>query len=675
MAERFEKLFSLPPNLYSKGSPVIISAGSLLKDTETGKIVVQIKFHSVSFTPIKALKIDIAAYDVSGKEIEGVNDYQYLDLKINNGEEFGSNKAIVLPNTVARSFSINNISVVFSNGSTVNMLFPLKALPESKTLVSELSNVELARQYQLKTNKNATYVPFVLDELWFCSCGSWNSNHICTNCGLNKEKAIENLDVSRLEPEMNTRLQAEKIERIQQQELAEKKAKEEQILKEKNKKKKRSIAVLATIAIVLFVGALIYSSQHKFDDIAGVYALCNLEEAEEALYEFQEDSIDEYGFNPYSYEIEIKGSGKVYGLWFVNNRGSMTPRAATVKSVSKDGVVEFDVLDYPDAEVNLTVDIETGEATYSSRNLTLDYRRITEELAENGYKEYSSKEIGKDISFVQDLFELNSANKILEKYKDATAEDAKYDVKIEGAFCGAEGTYQIWELDGIYRIIFEQGIYDTNTEKENLIEALNSVLGEYKYSSSFEAYTWKSAEYNMQIDYWPHEGIYFFRDSQESNSDTKEDILNDNPQNSSDSEKTVGVRGLKAAVPQDWKVYNQASENLGRASIGSDNEYRSWYISYEGEYASFSEFISNNPDEVYEADAPSDYRDWDVDGCKEGFIYTGNVDGELVVDFYVVCKGHIFNLTYSSRTGNDNESKTEAEELLNQVDFAGFIFD
>ena len=401
------------------------------------------------------------------------------------------------------------------------MLFPLKALPESKTLVSELSNVELARQYQLKTNKNATYVPFVLDELWFCSCGSWNSNHICTNCGLNKEKAIENLDVSRLEPEMNTRLQAEKIERIQQQELAEKKVKEEQILREKNKKKKRSIAILATIAIVLFVGALIYSSQHKFDDIAGVYALCNLEEAEKALYEFQEDSIDEYGFNPYSYEIEIKGSGKVYGLWFVNNRGSMTPRAATVKSVSKDGVVEFDVLDYPDAEVNLTVDIETGEATYSSRNLTLDYRRITEELAENGYKEYSSKEIGKDISFVQDLFELNSANKILKKYKDATAEDAKYNVKIEGAFCGAEGTYQIWELDGIYRIIFEQGIYDTNTEKENLIEALNSVFGEYKYSSSFEAYTWKSTEYNMQIDYWPHKGIYFFRNAQESNTTAK----------------------------------------------------------------------------------------------------------------------------------------------------------
>ena len=509
MAERFEKLFSLPPNLYSKGSPVIISAGSLLKDTETGKIVVQIKFHSVSSMPIKALKIDVAAYDVSGKEIEGVNDYQYLDLKINNGEEFGSNKAIVLPNTITRSFSIKNTSVVFSNGSTVNMLFPLNALPESKTLASEFHDIEMAKQYQLKTNKNAIYVPFALDELWFCSCGSWNSNYICTNCGLNKEKAISNLDVFLLEPDMNTRLQAEKIERIQQQELAEKKAKEEQIIKEKNKKNKRMITILATIATVLFVGVLIYNSQHKFDDIAGVYALYNLDEAEKALFEFQEDTIDEYGFNPYSYEIEIKGSGKVYGLWFVNNKGSMTPRAATVKSVSKDGVVEFDVLDYPDADITLTINAETGEATYSSKSLELNYHRISEKLANNGYKKCSAEDVHKELAFIQDLFELKSVEAICEKYPEATTDGAKYDLKIEGTFCGANGTYEIW-LDGVWRITFEQGIYDMNTEKEALIDSLNSVLGQVSYSGKMDAYSWESDTYKLQIDYWPHEGVYFF---------------------------------------------------------------------------------------------------------------------------------------------------------------------
>ena len=46
MAERFEKLFELPNNLYSSGSPVIVVAGALLKDTETGRIIVQLKYHS-----------------------------------------------------------------------------------------------------------------------------------------------------------------------------------------------------------------------------------------------------------------------------------------------------------------------------------------------------------------------------------------------------------------------------------------------------------------------------------------------------------------------------------------------------------------------------------------------------------------------------------------------------
>ena len=59
MSERFERLFNLPNNLYLEGSPIIISAGSLLKDTTTGSIVAQIKFHSVSKKVIKAGTISV----------------------------------------------------------------------------------------------------------------------------------------------------------------------------------------------------------------------------------------------------------------------------------------------------------------------------------------------------------------------------------------------------------------------------------------------------------------------------------------------------------------------------------------------------------------------------------------------------------------------------------------
>lgn len=39
MSERYLKLFSLEENLYIPGSPVLIAAGALLKDTQTGRIL------------------------------------------------------------------------------------------------------------------------------------------------------------------------------------------------------------------------------------------------------------------------------------------------------------------------------------------------------------------------------------------------------------------------------------------------------------------------------------------------------------------------------------------------------------------------------------------------------------------------------------------------------------
>ena len=515
MAERFEKLFALPHNLYSEGSPIIISAGSLLKDTETGKIIAQIKYHSISAVPIKALKIRVAAYDISGMELEGVDEYQYLDLNIQNGQDFGSNKAIVLPNAVTRSFNITSVIAILSNGTTRSATMPMKALSASATLISLLKSTEIVKQYQLETSKEAVYVPYKEADLWCCACGEWNSNDNCTRCGLDYHTAHKYLDSSFLEPKAEERIVKEQQHQEQQKRVAEEQEKVAKEYERKKKKKTTIFAIVAIAAIVIISSLLYYSSQHKFDEIAGIYALQNLDKAEEAIYEFHEDSIEEYGFNPYSFEIEIKGSGKVYGLWFVNDRGSLTPRAATVKSVSEDGVVELDVLDYPNAKVTLTINKETGETTYSSQSrydsLELSYQLISQELANNGYKECSAEEVRKEISFIQDLFELKSVDAICDKYPDATTEGAKHDLKIDGSFCGAAGTYEIW-LDGVWSITFEQGIYDTNTEKQNLIDNINRVFGEGNYSDSFGAYYWTSDTYNLEINYWPHEGVYFFLD-------------------------------------------------------------------------------------------------------------------------------------------------------------------
>ncbi len=261
MSERFMKLYELKKNLFSEDSPVIVSAGALLKDTQTGNIIVQLKFHSVSAAPIKALKVDIAAFDIAGKEVEGVDEYQYLDLNIQNGYEFGSNKAIVMPDTVTRSFSVRNITVVLKNGNVQDVSMPMIALPKAISLQSELKDAELVKQYKLKTSNSAAYVPQKANGLWQCHCGEWNHGSVCSNCGGQKSIAFTALDLSSLTSDMNARLaeerrrkaEAEQRAEVERQEKAKQLAIEEAHRKVVVKKTKKILAVVLPVLALVAV--------------------------------------------------------------------------------------------------------------------------------------------------------------------------------------------------------------------------------------------------------------------------------------------------------------------------------------------------------------------------------------------------------------------------------------
>ncbi|MDD6478249.1 MAG: hypothetical protein PUF48_00315 [Oscillospiraceae bacterium] len=280
MADRFQKLFSLENNLYIENAPIIISAAALLNDTESGNIVVQIKLKSVSKKNIKGVKISLHAYDVSGKEINGVEDYQYLDLNIPNGQSFGSNKAVVMPETTTRSFSIKSLTVIFVDSSIWENASPVfVAIPNAKPLNCELENEELVKQYKIETTNKANYIPNTFLNLWTCCCGEINSEEYCANCGTNKNNAFSKYNISDLTEAINLRLDKEKEERL---ELERKKTEEE---KKKKLKKKQTIkkCLLGTticigIVLLLFTvkflfGNMInytlaeyYASSQKYED-------------------------------------------------------------------------------------------------------------------------------------------------------------------------------------------------------------------------------------------------------------------------------------------------------------------------------------------------------------------------------------------------------------------------
>lgn len=263
MSERFERLFSLPSNLYSEDSPVILTAGALLKDTQTGSIIAQLKFQSLSATPIKALKISINAYDVASKPITGVEDYQYLDLMISNGQSFGSNKAIVMPNTATRSFAIGGITVVLTDGTVKNNAAPMTALPKAVPLEAELNRAELENQYKLAVNQDATYIPQEVDGLWMCSCGEWNSGDSCVKCRAKKSIVFSAYDIPLLTEKANSRLAQEKAQRDEQERLAEIAKKEQterdSIAAEKQKAVAKKAKFVAVICLSLVVAVLVFA--------------------------------------------------------------------------------------------------------------------------------------------------------------------------------------------------------------------------------------------------------------------------------------------------------------------------------------------------------------------------------------------------------------------------------
>ena len=201
MAERYTRLFSLSEDLYTANAPVMIAAGALLKDNQTGKTLAQLKFKSLSEKNIKALKVTVAASDVSGNALTGVDEYQYLDLAVERNETFGQKQAIYLPDAVTRSIAAKCTEVIFEDGTVWKAAEDAiwNTLPEQETIDDCLK--ELAAQYQRDTSRLSKYALLEHEDLWLCTCGAINHNEeaACHRCNYEKAELLKAMDVEGLQ--------------------------------------------------------------------------------------------------------------------------------------------------------------------------------------------------------------------------------------------------------------------------------------------------------------------------------------------------------------------------------------------------------------------------------------------------------------------------------------------
>lgn len=168
MSERYTRLFSLPENLGQDGCPILISAGALLKDNNTRKVLVQLKFRNISEQAIKSVKIKVNAYDTAGGSLRGVEDFSYLDLDVEQDVEFGSKTPIVLPDKTTRSFDIEIVAVIFFNGEQYAPSVKEKATIAPDSILDAIRQRDL-EQWQIrqigqraKKMRRLAWIPLVI---------------------------------------------------------------------------------------------------------------------------------------------------------------------------------------------------------------------------------------------------------------------------------------------------------------------------------------------------------------------------------------------------------------------------------------------------------------------------------------------------------------------------------
>ncbi len=245
MSDHYTRIFSLDNALYAAGVPVLIAAGSLLKDSSGADRTAQLKYINLGPEPIQAMTVRVTMLGRDGFALPKPVEYRYQDLNAGRGEEFGSGAAIVLPDRAACGFTVAVTQIGFAGGSVWQAAGSERWLPLQKKLLLEeaLEDPELAEQYRVRYGRDCRYYPRALGEgLWCCACGSVNlsTEAKCPLCrrSLSAMRAV-NLDD--LRSECAGRLKHEEVQ------AAEDKA----VSQQKNKKLLRALAVILPVLLVL----------------------------------------------------------------------------------------------------------------------------------------------------------------------------------------------------------------------------------------------------------------------------------------------------------------------------------------------------------------------------------------------------------------------------------------
>ncbi|MDR1329470.1 MAG: zinc-ribbon domain-containing protein [Oscillospiraceae bacterium] len=238
---------------FAEDCPVLMTSHSIIKDVTADTVSLQCEFQNLSRKNIVALYISVLCAGIDGGEMQGIDEYVYLDMAVGCGNMFGSDIRISLPNRAARKISITPKKVVFDDGEMWNNdALMLEAIPSIS--IDVLGN--LADTYRRTVPpQRQQCLPQKTETYWQCGCGQVNlpNEPCCILCNTELTSQLESCNTDSL-----THLR-EHYRTIDESEA--KIEEENRIETEKAKKLKLRLAFIGICAIAVVIAMFVIFSR------------------------------------------------------------------------------------------------------------------------------------------------------------------------------------------------------------------------------------------------------------------------------------------------------------------------------------------------------------------------------------------------------------------------------
>lgn len=192
--QRYETIVKEMGVYFSSNCPVVLSAYAVLLDTKMKKYVAQLKLKNCGSEEINSVSVTVRTFDHFDEFAEEIKGYQYVNVNVESGDEFGTKSLVSLTKKVKiKRLEVTVNKIVFSNGSIWEQenggLLDNKLEPEELSSVFSKKDID---NYCFLLNSNMKYVPYQKDALWMCSCGEMNYGvDNCYLCGADKVKVFD----------------------------------------------------------------------------------------------------------------------------------------------------------------------------------------------------------------------------------------------------------------------------------------------------------------------------------------------------------------------------------------------------------------------------------------------------------------------------------------------------